>query len=76
MIEAYKPGIDVTLLDENLRLTPEQRLRRLRQLWRFAQELRRAGVPTDAGRQPIAGTITSGSDRATSLPFQTTYTAG
>ena len=27
-VEAYKPGIDRTLLIENLRLTPEERLRR------------------------------------------------
>jgi hypothetical protein len=43
VIEAYKPGVDVTLLRENLKLTPEQRLQRLMQLQRTAEELRRAG---------------------------------
>ena len=43
VIEAYKKGIDRTLLRENLKLTPEQRLLKLIELQRFAQELRRAG---------------------------------
>jgi hypothetical protein len=42
VIEAYKPGIDVTLLERNLRLTPEERLCQLMELQRFADELRRA----------------------------------
>lgn len=44
VIEAYKRHIDRTLIRENLRLTPEQRLLKLMELQRFAQELRRAGV--------------------------------
>ena len=43
VIEAYKSGIDVTLIRENLRKTPEERLRALQQLQSFAQELRRGG---------------------------------
>ncbi len=43
VIDAYKPGVDVTLLRENLKLTPDQRLRRLVDLQRVAEELRRAG---------------------------------
>jgi hypothetical protein len=43
VIEAYKLGIDVTLLIENLRLTPEQRLLRLMDLQRTVEELRSAG---------------------------------
>ena len=43
VIEAYKRDIDRTLLRENLKLTPEQRLRKLTELQRFAAELRRAG---------------------------------
>jgi hypothetical protein len=43
VVEAYKPGIDMTLLRRNLTLTPEERLRQLMQLQRFADELRRAG---------------------------------
>lgn len=42
LVEAYKPGIDRTLLVENLRRTPEERLRNLMALQRFAEELRRA----------------------------------
>ncbi len=43
VIEAYKKGIDRTLLRENLRLSVEQRLLRLMELQRFADELKRAG---------------------------------
>jgi hypothetical protein len=35
VIEAYKAGIDVTLLRENLRLTPEQRLDKLQSAVEF-----------------------------------------
>jgi hypothetical protein len=43
VIEAYKAGIDITLIRENLRRTPEERLRALEQLQEFAEELRKAG---------------------------------
>jgi len=43
VIEVYKRDIDRTLLRENLKLTPEERLRKLQELQRFATELRRAG---------------------------------
>ena len=43
LIEAYKKDVDRTLLRENLRLTPEQRVRKLMELQSFAAELRRAG---------------------------------
>jgi hypothetical protein len=43
LVEAYKPGIDRTLLAENLRRSPEERLRNLMALQLFAEELRRAG---------------------------------
>jgi len=43
VIEAYKDGIDRTLLRENLKLTVEDRLRQLMELQKFAEELRRAG---------------------------------
>ena len=43
VIEAYKAGIDRTLLRENLKRTPEERLRKLMELQRVAEELRRAG---------------------------------
>ncbi|MGH2583585.1 MAG: hypothetical protein ACRDJE_01580 [Dehalococcoidia bacterium] len=43
VIEAYKKDIDRTLIRENLKLTPEERLRKLMELQRFAEELREAG---------------------------------
>ena len=43
VIEAYKKDIDRTLLRENLRLSPEQRIEELMALQRFLEELRRAG---------------------------------
>jgi hypothetical protein len=43
VVDAYKPGIDRTLLVENLKRTPEERVRNLMALQRFAEELRRAG---------------------------------
>ncbi len=43
VIDAYMPGVDMTLLRENLKLTPEQRVLQLQELTRFAAELRRAG---------------------------------
>jgi hypothetical protein len=43
VIEAYKKDIDLTLIDANLKLSHEQRLLKLMELQRFAEELRRAG---------------------------------
>jgi hypothetical protein len=43
VIEAYKKDVDLTLLQENLRLTVEERLQKLMALQKFADELRRAG---------------------------------
>jgi hypothetical protein len=43
VIEAYKKGVDRTLLREALKRTPEQRLRELMRLQRLASELRKAG---------------------------------
>jgi hypothetical protein len=43
VIEYYKRDIDLTLIRESLKLTPTQRLERLMELQRFAEELRRAG---------------------------------
>jgi hypothetical protein len=50
VVEAYKRGVDRTLLRENLRRTPEQRLLRLMELQGFAAELRRAGEKARAGQ--------------------------
>lgn len=43
IIAAYKRDVDRTLIRENLRLTPEQRLRELMELLRAADEFARAG---------------------------------
>jgi hypothetical protein len=43
VIEAYKKDVDRTLLRENLRRTPEERLDNLVALVSFAVELQRAG---------------------------------
>jgi hypothetical protein len=44
VVEAYMPGVDRTLLLENLKLTPAQRLEKLVNFSLFAAELRRAGA--------------------------------
>jgi hypothetical protein len=43
VIDAYKPGVDVTLIDENLRRSVGERLANLQRFLEFAEELRRAG---------------------------------
>lgn len=43
VIEAYKQHVDRSLLRENLKLTPEERLQKLWALQQWAEELRRAG---------------------------------
>ncbi|MCP5109555.1 MAG: hypothetical protein GY953_01835 [bacterium] len=43
VVEVYKQDIDRSLLRENLKLTAEQRLRKLQRLQRAADELRQAG---------------------------------
>lgn len=50
VIEAYKKDVDRTLIRENLRLTVQQRLERLMDLQRFAEELGRAGRRARSGR--------------------------
>jgi hypothetical protein len=44
VIEFYKQGVDRTLIRENLRRSPEERLRALQALQQFAAEVRRAGA--------------------------------
>lgn len=43
VIEIYKKDVDQTLLDENLKLTVEERIINLMRLQRFAEELQKAG---------------------------------
>lgn len=42
IIELYKKDIDVTQLDENLRRTPEERIRALEEFEQFREELQQA----------------------------------
>ena len=44
VIQAYERDIDESLLRENLKLSVDERFRRLMSLQLFAQELRRAGM--------------------------------
>ncbi len=43
VIEFYKKDVDRTLIRENLKRSVDERLQRLVELQRFAEELRRAG---------------------------------
>ena len=43
VIEAYKKDVDRTLLRENLKLTPEQRLQKLQDFVNFLAEIRGTG---------------------------------
>jgi hypothetical protein len=49
VIEAYKRDIDRTLIRENLKLTPEERIRKLESMMRFAEEARKAMKAAKAG---------------------------
>ena len=51
VVEAYKSGIDRTLIRENLKLSVEERFRKAMALARFADELRRAGRQARADRE-------------------------
>jgi len=43
MVRAYMPGIDVSLLLENLKLTPEERILKHDKMLRLVLEARQAG---------------------------------
>jgi hypothetical protein len=43
IIDVYRQSIDFTLVRENLKKTPEERVRALQELQRAAEELQRAG---------------------------------
>lgn len=51
LIEAYKKDLDRSLLRENLRRTPEERLLDLVALQRLAAEARRAGLALRRSRR-------------------------
>jgi hypothetical protein len=48
VIDAFKRDVDRTLLRENLKLTPEQRLMKLQDFVRFLTELRASRPRIDA----------------------------
>ena len=43
IIDFYKKDVDRTLIRENLKKTPEERLRKAQQMARMSEELREAG---------------------------------
>jgi hypothetical protein len=43
VVDAYRAGLDLTLIEENLRLSVEERFRKWMEVARFAEELGRAG---------------------------------
>lgn len=51
MIALYKKDVDLSLLQENLKLTHEERLEKLAKFLRFAEELREAGKKAKANSQ-------------------------
>ena len=53
VIEAFKKDVDRTLLRENLRLTVEERLRKLMDFQRAAEELAPAGRVQPEGKSKI-----------------------
>ncbi len=44
--EAYKKDVDRTLIRENLKLTPDERVRKMISVLRFVAEVRRSRVST------------------------------
>ena len=50
-VRDFMPDVDRTLLRENLKLTPEQRLEKFSSFMRFIAELRRAGENMRSSRK-------------------------
>lgn len=50
VIEAYRSGVDMTLVEENLKLTVEQRILKMMEWQRFAEAVRQAGERARAKR--------------------------
>src|SRR4051812_35251453 len=51
-VAIYRDGIDRTLLRENLKLTPDERIEKHQRARRMAEELRRAGMRLRSGLRP------------------------
>jgi hypothetical protein len=52
VIDAYRKDVDLTLLRENLKFSPEERIVRLMALQRAAEALRAAGEALRGSRDP------------------------
>jgi len=50
VIQVYQRDVDRTLLRENLKLAPEERLRKLQDFVKFLSEVRSAGRKAGLGR--------------------------
>jgi len=50
IIDLYKKDVDRTLIRENLKLTPEERLLQLQDFQRFLEEVRRSGEAVRASK--------------------------
>ena len=50
VIEAYKKNVDRAVLQENLKLTVDERFRKFKSLARLADDLRKAGERDRSGR--------------------------
>jgi hypothetical protein len=48
-IDLYKKDVDRTLIRENLKLTPDERLRKAKQMAQLSEELREAGRRARSG---------------------------
>ena len=46
VIEAYKKDVDRTLIRENLKLTPDERVRKMISVLRFVEEVQRSAKAT------------------------------
>ena len=57
LIEALKRDIDMTLLERNLKLTPQQRIDQLVEMQRFAAELAAAGRKARERRCSICSAV-------------------
>lgn len=57
--EAYKRGVDRTLLRKNLRLTPEERILAAMELQKLAEEVRRAGREARSERTKCSSTTSA-----------------
>ena len=44
VIEAYKKDVDRTLIRENLKLTPDERIKKMISVLRFVEEVRRTST--------------------------------